>query len=108
MRKSLSINPEIIDSHRLIGVMQIVQGGRDEALIKEFAADSGVSGKDFGLALVNHALGRKTESDAALTRVVNETGKYWPYGLAVIHAYRGERDQALTRSRKPTPLVMSI
>ena len=30
----------------------------------------------------------------AIARVVHEVGTFWPYGIALIHAYRGERDQA--------------
>jgi TolB-like protein/Flp pilus assembly protein TadD len=93
LRKSLTINPEIDVAHYMIGLMKVVQGRPEEAL-KEFAADPEVSVRDTGLALVNHALGKKAESDAALSRVVNEVGKYWPYGIALIHAYRGERDSA--------------
>jgi len=43
------------------------------------------------------AIGRAT-----LARVVDAVGKFWAYGVAVVHAYRGERDQAfiwLERSR---------
>ena len=93
LRKSLSINPGIDVSHEYLGLIELVQGQRKEAL-KEFAADPESSVRDTGLALVNHALGKKAESDAALARVVHEAGAFWPYGIAFIHAYRGERDQA--------------
>ena len=93
LRKSLSINPGIDVSHEYLGLIQLVQGQHKEAL-KEFAADPEISVRDTGLALVDHVLGRKAESDAALARVVHEVGTFWPYGIALIHAYRGERDQA--------------
>jgi TolB-like protein/Flp pilus assembly protein TadD len=93
LRKSLSINSDIDFSHYLIGAIRLLQGRREEAL-REFEAEIGIPGRDAGLALVNHALGRKAESDAALARLVNESGRFWPYGVARVHAYRGEHDQA--------------
>jgi len=92
-KKSLTIYPDIDYSHWLLGLIQLMRGQRDAAL-REFEADPEVSNRDVGIALVNHALGRKTESDAALARVVKGSGAIWPYGIALVHAYRGERDQA--------------
>jgi adenylate cyclase len=101
LRKSLAINPEIDGSHLTLGYIRLLHGEWDAAL-KEFMADPESSSKDVGLAFVGHSLGKKRESDAALARVVEEVGKIWAYGIALIHAYRGERDQAfewLERSR---------
>jgi TolB-like protein/Flp pilus assembly protein TadD len=93
IRKSLAIYPDINYSHWLLGLIQLSRGQR-EAALKEFEADPEVSNRDVGIALVNHALGRQTESDAALARVVKGSGGLWPYGVALVYAYRGERDQA--------------
>lgn len=93
LQKSIAINPEIDASHLTLAYIHLVHG-RWEAALKEFTADPESSSKDIGLALVNHALGKKKESDAALARVVEEVGSIWAYGIACIHAYRGERDQA--------------
>jgi len=92
-RKSLTVNPKIEDSHFILGRIQLLDG-QPEAALKEFAADSPSGIHDAGLALVSHALGRKAESDVALARLVDEAGKFWPYSVALVHAYRGERDQA--------------
>jgi hypothetical protein len=84
-----------------LGLIQLLRNQRQEAL-KEFAGDPESSARDFGIALVSHAIGKTAESDAALARVVDAVGKFWAYGVALIHAYRGERDQAfiwLERSR---------
>jgi TolB-like protein/Flp pilus assembly protein TadD len=93
LQKSIAINPEIDGSRLTLAYIQLVHG-RWEAALKEFTADPESSSKDIGLALVNHALGKKQESDAALARVVEEVGSIWAYGIGCIHAYRGERDQA--------------
>jgi TolB-like protein len=93
LQKSIAINPEIDGSHLTLAYIHLVNS-RWEAALKEFTADPESSSKDIGLALVDHALGKKKESDAALARVVEEVGSIWAYGIGCIHAYRGERDQA--------------
>jgi adenylate cyclase len=91
--KSLTLNRDMDSSHYFIGLIQLLGGHRDGAL-KEFLADAENSNRDCGIALVNHALGKKAESDAALARLADEAGTIWPYGVALVHAYRGERDKA--------------
>ena len=77
---------------RTRGLIELAQGRTKEALT-EFLADPDVAARDGGTALVSHAFGKKGESDAALTRVIKERGKAWPFNIARIHAYRGEKDQ---------------
>lgn len=93
LRRAISIDPHIDGCHYYIGLMEVVQGRSKEAL-KEFAADPDVATRDGGLALASHALGRKAESDAALARLIGESGKTWPYGVARVYAYRGETNPA--------------
>jgi tetratricopeptide (TPR) repeat protein len=68
--------------------------GELNGALKEMLAETSDNGRDAGLTSVYHALGRKSESDAALVRLTNEVGT-WPSGVALAHASRGERDQAL-------------
>jgi adenylate cyclase len=93
LRKSIALNPEIDGSYMYLGFIQL-QRNQPEAALKEFVADPESSARDAGIALVSHAIGKKAESDAALARVVDAEGNIWAYGVALIHAYRGERDQA--------------
>lgn len=95
LQKSIALNPEIDGSYMYLGFIQLLRNQR-EAALKEFAADPESSARDAGIALVSHAIGKKAESDAALSRVVDAVGNIWAYGVALIHAYRGERDQAFT------------
>jgi hypothetical protein len=46
------------------------------------------------LAMVYSALGRRTDSDAALTSLIDKFASRYPYGIAEVHAYRGEADAA--------------
>jgi serine/threonine-protein kinase len=93
LRKAISIDPQIDGCHYYIGLMQLTRGQPKEAL-KEFLADPDIAARDGGTALVSQALGKRAESDAALARVISERGKTWPFNVARIHAYRGEKDQA--------------
>ena len=48
-----------------------------------------------GLAAVYWAIGRRTESDAALKALTDKFASIDSYGIAAVHAYRGEIDDAL-------------
>jgi hypothetical protein len=52
------------------------------------------SGRTAGLAMVYYALGRRSDSDAALRRLEAESAGDWPFGIAEVFAYRGEADEA--------------
>jgi tetratricopeptide (TPR) repeat protein len=47
-----------------------------------------------GLPIVYHALGRKTDSDAALNALIARYEKDCPFNIAYIYAFRGEADKA--------------
>jgi tetratricopeptide (TPR) repeat protein len=47
-----------------------------------------------GLPLAYHALGKKQESEAALREAKAKYGEIMPYQVALVHAYRGEADEA--------------
>jgi hypothetical protein len=51
-------------------------------------------GRDAGMAMVYHALGRKAESAAALTRFTKERGADMASWIAEVYAYRGDHDKA--------------
>lgn len=53
-------------------------------------------GKQAGLAMVYHALGRRADSDAALASLINEQREFSvSTGIAEIYAYRGQYDEAM-------------
>ena len=47
-----------------------------------------------GLPMVYHALGRKTQSDAALAALIAKFEKDSPYNIAYVYAFRGDADEA--------------
>ncbi len=93
LRKTLRISPTYGSGHYYLGQILLLQGKLEDALA-EMEQEAPDSGQDAGLASVYHAMGRKTESDAALARVTNERGDDVAFEIAQAHAYRGEADQA--------------
>jgi TolB-like protein/Flp pilus assembly protein TadD len=95
LRKSIAITPDINGSYLVLGCIQLLRG-QPEAASREFAAETDSASRNAGLAFVSYAFGRKAESDAALAHLVDSTsnGGIWAFGVALVHAYRGERDQA--------------
>jgi TolB-like protein/Tfp pilus assembly protein PilF len=93
LRKTLQISPSYGSGHYYLGQMLLFQGKFEEALA-EMQQEAPDSGRDSGLASVYHAMGRKTESDAALARVTKERAGDVAFEIAQAHAYRGEADQA--------------
>ena len=98
LRESMRISLTFTGTHWYLGQIFLVRGDAQSAL-REMQADS-PSVRDFGLALAYHALGRNAESDAALARATRDFGNEAPMNVAIVHAYRGERDQAFAWMQK--------
>jgi hypothetical protein len=47
-----------------------------------------------GSAIIYFAIGKKSESDAALRDAIKRDAQDWPYGIACVYAYREDLDQA--------------
>jgi len=92
LRASLKISPDYPGSHWYLAQVAL-QRGDPKAALQEVLQDS-THTRDFGLVLAYHALGRKAESDAALARVLKGRGSASPLNVALLYAYRGERDLA--------------
>ena len=74
----------------------LAAGRLDAALVAYASGESGIAAATSGLACVYHAMQRNAESDAALARATKEFAERWAYGIAEVHAYRGDIDQAFT------------
>lgn len=98
LRASLRISPTFGGDHWYLGQIYLQRGDLQKALREMQAETSG--SRDFGLALVYYALGRKQESDAALARLTREFALTTPLNIGIVHAYRGERDQAFAWMEK--------
>jgi eukaryotic-like serine/threonine-protein kinase len=91
--KLLELNPEFDGINSSVGVARLYLGqftAALEAMQREPRQDYRLR----GLALVYRALGRGTESNAALNSLTAEFAAHDSYGIAEVHAYRGEIDEA--------------
>jgi TolB-like protein/Flp pilus assembly protein TadD len=93
LRTAIEVSPTFLWAHWTLGTVLLVAGKLDAALSQMQQAAPDCAG-DLGLALVYHAMKRQAESDAALARATNAYAQRWAYGIAEVHAYRGEIDQA--------------
>jgi TolB-like protein/Tfp pilus assembly protein PilF len=94
-RRALEISPTFLWAHWSLGTVLLTAGRLDAALAQMQQATPDC-GSDAGLALVYHAMKRNAESDAALARATKADAGRWAYGIAEVHAYRGEIDRAFT------------
>jgi TolB-like protein/Tfp pilus assembly protein PilF len=92
-RRALEISPTFLWAHWSLGTVLLTAGKLDAALSQMQQATLDCGG-DAGLALVYHAMKRNAESDAALARATKAYAGHWAYGIAEVHACRGEIDQA--------------
>ena len=92
-RKVMELDPGGASRHHAIGLALLLQGKTDAAL-GEMQQETDEGWRLSGLPLVFHALGRRTESDAALAALTGKYARDSAYQIAEVHAFRGEVDLA--------------
>jgi TolB-like protein/Flp pilus assembly protein TadD len=92
-RQLLQLNPGHAGAHAALGLTYLGQGRKEDALA-EIEKESDVASKLFGEARVFHALGRQTESNAALKELEDKFADGSSYEIASLYADRGETDAA--------------
>jgi TolB-like protein/thioredoxin-like negative regulator of GroEL len=94
LRRALEISPTGSRVHYILGIVLLVRGEPQAALTEMLKEkDEGVSLA--GSAMAYFALGRKADSDAALTQMLKSEANHHPFYIAKIYAFRGEPDEAL-------------
>jgi TolB-like protein len=89
----LQLHPDFDGVNSSVGLARLYLGQFAEALqIMQREPNDGY--RLGGLALVYWALGRRSESDAALNSLTQKFASSDAYGIAAVHAYRGEIDEA--------------
>jgi TolB-like protein/Tfp pilus assembly protein PilF len=91
-RRALEINPELSYAHTQIGTILFLTGKYEAAQV-EFEAEPFPALRDYGQALINHALGKSADSDAALERLSMHIEA--AAQIAEVHALRGDLDSAI-------------
>jgi TolB-like protein len=92
--KLLHLHPEFDGVNSLVGIARVYLGQYDAAI----AAMQLEPNEDYrlrGMAIAYSALGRRTESDAALHSMIEKFSSSDAYGIAEVYAYRGEVDDAI-------------
>jgi serine/threonine-protein kinase len=93
--KILELNPGYQRAHMYIGRNYLLMGKPEQALAEMLKENMEIF-KTFGLALAYHALDRKKEADEKLKEFTETYGNEWSYLLAELHAFRREKEEALT------------
>ena len=92
-RSVLSLSPGRGNAHYSISVTMLLKSDAPAALA-EIEQEKSEIWRAIVLPMVYHALGRKTESDAALATLIAKYEKDWSYNIASVYAFRGEADKA--------------
>jgi serine/threonine protein kinase/Tfp pilus assembly protein PilF len=91
--KYLELNPQYPVGHTFLGLDYIEKDRPDSALV-EIQKETDAFWKNYGLAIVYHALGKKKEADDKLTDLIKSDANDAAYQIVEIYAYRGENDKA--------------
>jgi adenylate cyclase len=92
-RSALSLSPGRGMAHYQICEAMLLKGDAPAALA-EIEQEKSEVWRLIGLPMAYHALGRKTESDAALATLIAKFEKWGPYNIAYVYAFRGDADKA--------------
>jgi TolB-like protein/Tfp pilus assembly protein PilF len=93
LRATMKLNPNQVKAHFFLALTEL-QHGRPQTARETMAAEQAPWYRLAGLAIVDHALGRKAESDSALAELCNRYGGDSAAQIAEAYAYRGEVDEA--------------
>jgi len=92
-QRLLQLHPEFGGANSAVGLTQLYLGEFAPAL-RAMLRESNEDYRLGGLSLVYWAMGRHDQSDAALQSLTDRFAAVDAYGIAAIHAYRGETDAA--------------
>jgi TolB-like protein/tetratricopeptide (TPR) repeat protein len=93
LRATMKLNPDQVKAHFLLALTELEEGHSQTARAT-MAAEQAPWYRLAGLAIIDHALGRKAESDSALAELCNRYGPDAAAQIAEAYSYRGEVDEA--------------
>jgi TolB-like protein/DNA-binding winged helix-turn-helix (wHTH) protein/TPR repeat protein len=93
IKKALELNPDVVAAHMILSQIYLIQGRPHDALaeIKLVPHDS-VRARLY--AITYYALGRKKESDTALSKLIAKYHEGRAFEIAQVYAYRNQPDEA--------------
>jgi tetratricopeptide (TPR) repeat protein len=89
----LNLSPGQGGAHALLGITLLLKGDAPAA-IAEIEQEKNEYLRMIGQPMAYQALGRKADSDQALTALIAKYDKESPYFIAEVYAFRGEADKA--------------
>ena len=92
-KKALDIAPNFV-AVRFYLAKALLFKGEKQASLQQLELEPDEARQWAGRAAINHALGRKADSDAALKQLAELASPTSAYSIAWVHAYRGESDAA--------------
>ncbi|MGA8277579.1 MAG: hypothetical protein WB784_05225 [Rhodanobacteraceae bacterium] len=107
LKRAIDLQPAAVGCHYFLAIVQIKRGQAARALA-EAQAEPGPGQRRSALALAWFALGDHAKADAALDDMIRADAQFRPVAIAMVYAYRGEKDQALAwlnrgwQARDPT------
>jgi adenylate cyclase len=93
MRRVLDIRPTFSEAHYSLGLVLLARGNADAALL-EMQKELDDEDKQYGVAIVEYTLGKKSASDDVLAQMVRDQVIGDAGGIAALYALRGQSDQA--------------
>jgi TolB-like protein/Tfp pilus assembly protein PilF len=90
---ALDLSPGAGLNHAFLAIARLLQGRGQEALVLA-AAESHDVFRNVAFAMIQHALGNPTESDAALQALIDGYGWTAAYQIAEVYAYRNDVEKA--------------
>jgi tetratricopeptide (TPR) repeat protein len=93
LNRTIELSPTYTFAHYNLALVLLARNEPEKALL-EISRESGEGARLVVSALAYFRLGRKADSDAALTQFTKDYADFAPSGVAAIYAYRGERDEA--------------
>ena len=92
-KKALELNPDFF-AHMTLSQTYLMQGRPQDALREIELVRSPSADRPFLYAMAYCALGRKKESDAALSELITKYHAVYAYQIAEVYAFRNQPDEA--------------
>ena len=92
-KKALELSPDVAAAHMVLSQIYVMQGRPHDALL-EIELERSDPIRAFLYSIAYHALGRKKESDAALSELVTKYHAGGAYQIALVYAFRSQSDEA--------------
>ena len=96
-QRMLEIDPENPRAYAQLAIIDVLAGHPDQAAVwlQRSFEQRGGGWERIATALVQHSLGHEDESKKALDRVTADSARFGAFQIAEIHAWRGEKDEAI-------------